>query len=575
MYERAETPRPWVAVADIDGRPLDAAQPNLEPTERGAIVTDVAEAVRNAALYNTVHGALSPAHIFAVPAEGGVSAVVDDWDLHQAVRSAVGELDLTPYTAPELLADPAASDERTDVYGLGAVAYYLLTGDPPVTGADLSAAIRDGDVTPPSEVTETLSKAVDEALLKALATTPADRHESAYAFKRAFTSAYDPDVADDDETVTAGAAAADTEDDETTTDDDDNSSTSATRRTALGALGVGVVGLGGGWLATQMGDDDESASAPSTSGPTETQTAEPTEEPGPVVPSISTFSLSNTSGQQLWTSFDSDEEVATVQVSITGPESTVLTTGDFSESVSNGTYTYGATYNASADGDYTATLDEAIDGGGNDGATGTSDTVTVTTTDETVAQNQLISRWPLENNLDDVVGDNDASAEYGDTTFDSYAGRRALRFDGDLGVMINRGENSELSIMDPDNAGASVGGWIYFDAVLGGNPNEDNTRRHILRNNAEYNFVADPSDDLTSFQFQFASMSESADGEMTVPSEECHHFFYTIEPGSSAQFYLDGELVHETEIALDNSTETAYWSHETIGSWYGTGDPTW
>lgn len=196
-------------------------------------------------------------------------------------------------------------------------------------------------------------------------------------------------------------------------------------------------------------------------------------------------------------------------------------------------------------------------------------------TDEIVAQNQLISRWPLEDDLEDVMGDNDASAARGDAAFGSYAGRRALRFDGDLGVMINRGENSELSILEADGAGASVGGWIYFDAAAGGNPRGDNTRHHILRNDNEYNFVAVPSGDLESFQFRFAGVSESSNGELTVPSEEWHHFCYTIEPGSSTQFYLDAEQVFEADIDLTNPTETAYWSHETIGSWYGTTDPTW
>ena len=318
-------------------------------------------------------------------------------------------------------------------------------------------------------------------------------------------------------------------------------------------------------------------STPTPDPPVEPTEEPPTEEPpaDTVAPSITAFSISNPAGQKLRISFESDEELATVQVRISGEETVELTTGEFSVSAAAGGYAYETTYQASTDGRYTATLGAAADNSGNDGATGASVAVTVATTDEIVAQEQLISRWPFEDSLADVVGDNDASAERGDTAFDSYAGRRALRFDGDLGVMINRGENSELSIMDPDNAGATVGGWIYFDAAPGGNPNEDNTRHHILRNDNEYNFVAVPSDDLESFQFRFAGMNESANGEMTVSSEEWHHFVFAIEPGSSAQFYLDGEQVFETDIDLSNPTETAYWSHETIGSWYGTNNPTW
>ncbi|MEF8883312.1 MAG: hypothetical protein V5A34_12400, partial [Halapricum sp.] len=54
-----------------------------------------------------------------------------------------------------------------------------------------------------------------------------------------------------------------------------------------------------------------------------------------------------------------------------------LTEVDFAYDSANGTYT--ATYDASSDGTYTATLHTAVDAAGNDGATGQSDTVEVDT----------------------------------------------------------------------------------------------------------------------------------------------------------------------------------------------------
>ena len=325
----------------------------------------------------------------------------------------------------------------------------------------------------------------------------------------------------------------------------------------------------------------ESSTLTSTVPPTPEPTDTPTRETDTTPPSIRAFSISNPSGQKLRTSFESNERLATVRVSISGAEAVVLTTPDFAETNSSGTYTYEATYEAGSDGDYTATLEKAVDSSGNDGATESSVTLSIRSpSDGIVAREQLISRWPFEGDLADVVGDNDASADVGDPEFGSYSGRTAVRFDGNVGLMIDEGENRELSLMAPESAGSSFGGWIYFDAETGGNPNGDSTRHHIFRNDNEYNFVAIPSDDLEVFQFRFGSngynTDDHTDGEMTVPSEGWHHFFYTIVPGSSVRFYLDGELVFEdTDMSASAPTETAYWSHETIGSWYGTNNPTW
>jgi len=92
-------------------------------------------------------------------------------------------------------------------------------------------------------------------------------------------------------------------------------------------------------------------------------------------PTISSFSVSNPSGQDVEVSFDSSETLSSISVSITGAETATLTASDFTES--GGTYT--ATYQASTDGDYTATLDTAEDSAGNDGASSQSGTVTVDT----------------------------------------------------------------------------------------------------------------------------------------------------------------------------------------------------
>ena len=292
VYASGDEPRPWVAVADVGGQPLDAVRSSLTPTERRAVILDVGEALRNAALYNTFHQDLRPDRVWVVPTDGGVTALVDEWGLERAVRAAVGDPDLTLFTAPEAVADSGSVDERTDVYGLGAVAYYTLTGQPPVTaGADITQAIGEGAVTPPSDLDDSLSADVEGVLLRALATDPAERYDSAYAFTRAFEGAYTPPGDDEAETVTAGGVAA-VDGAETggktraDADSEDDESFLTRRRAVLGTLAVGSLGLGGGWMAGRMGDDGGDGAGPAptpiaTSRPTPTEASReaPTETP--------------------------------------------------------------------------------------------------------------------------------------------------------------------------------------------------------------------------------------------------------------------------------------------------------
>jgi len=130
---------------------------------------------------------------------------------------------------------------------------------------------------------------------------------------------------------------------------------------------------------------------------TEEPTVTPTVEPDTDAPSITAFSLSNPSGQYLRTSFDSDEQLATIEVSVSGAEDTTLTTGDFGETTSDGIYTYEATYEANSDGDYTATVDEAVDESGNDGASEQSVSLPIDTTAPTISSLSITN--PVDRDL--------------------------------------------------------------------------------------------------------------------------------------------------------------------------------
>ncbi|AUG49546.1 hypothetical protein BVU17_18400 (plasmid) [Haloarcula taiwanensis] len=151
--------------------------------------------------------------------------------------------------------------------------------------------------------------------------------------------------------------------------------------------------------------------------------------------------------------------------------------------------------------------------------------------------------------------------------------------------MIARGANEELSIMASNSGPASIGGWVYFDQPSGmRHQNNDQPIHHIFRNDAEYVVQGVPVDDQVRLRLSIRSQrggvsystEDQTTGEMTIPINEWHHFMYVVDPQSSVRFFLDGEqrFVDETMPGYSPNVSD-YWSHETVGSWYGTRNPDW
>jgi len=116
------------------------------------------------------------------------------------------------------------------------------------------------------------------------------------------------------------------------------------------------------------------------------QTAGPFSVPDVTAPSISNYSVTNPTSQDVQVSFDSNEKLVGIAAEVSGAEEGQLLgeagetgfQGDWSESGS-GPYTYTATYSGSTDGEYTITLLDALDDAGNNGATNNTQTVAVST----------------------------------------------------------------------------------------------------------------------------------------------------------------------------------------------------
>jgi tetratricopeptide (TPR) repeat protein len=87
------------------------------------------------------------------------------------------------YMAPEQAAGRLdLIDHRTDVYGLGAILYEILTGKPPFTGANTQEVLRNVQEQAPMRPREVWAKAppaLEAVCLRALAKQPTERYSSA------------------------------------------------------------------------------------------------------------------------------------------------------------------------------------------------------------------------------------------------------------------------------------------------------------------------------------------------------------------------------------------------------------
>jgi WD40 repeat protein len=179
--------RPYFTMKLVEGGSL-AQKPPVATRGLVALMVKVARAVHHAHQRGVLHRDLKPGNILL---DAAGEPHVTDFGLARrlsddATLARSGALVGTPgYMAPEQAAvTPGGVSTAADVYGLGAVLYYLLTGRPPFHGPtplDVLIQVREQEPDPPRRSRPEVPRDLETVCLKCLHKDPARRYPDAAA----------------------------------------------------------------------------------------------------------------------------------------------------------------------------------------------------------------------------------------------------------------------------------------------------------------------------------------------------------------------------------------------------------
>jgi eukaryotic-like serine/threonine-protein kinase len=149
------------------------------------IVREIALALDYAHRHGVIHRDIKPENILL----SDTQALIADFGVARALEAAGGErltetgiaLGTPAYLSPEQAAGGRELDGRADIYSLGCVLYEMLAGEPPFTGPTPQAIIakRFSEPVPHLRTVRDVPEAIEQAVTKALARSPADRFATA------------------------------------------------------------------------------------------------------------------------------------------------------------------------------------------------------------------------------------------------------------------------------------------------------------------------------------------------------------------------------------------------------------
>ncbi len=193
LYDYGRTPEGifYYAMEYLDGLTLDrlVKQYGAQPEGRViSILRQISGSLAEAHAIGLVHRDIKPANVF-LTRRGGVPDFVKVLDFGLAkARVDEGQVELTGanvtlgtplYMAPEAVEHPEMVDARSDLYSLGALGYFIVTGeamfDCLTLGEVLMHQVKDLPVRPSERLGKPVSPDLEELLMRCLAKNPASR----------------------------------------------------------------------------------------------------------------------------------------------------------------------------------------------------------------------------------------------------------------------------------------------------------------------------------------------------------------------------------------------------------------
>jgi eukaryotic-like serine/threonine-protein kinase len=181
----------------LDGLALDGLIERFGPQPEARVIhilQQVCGSLAEAHAVGLIHRDIKPANIL-LNRRGGIADLVKvlDFGLVKAVGSgreasltAADSITGTPqYLSPEQIERPGEVDARSDLYAVGAVGYFLLTGTPPIRGDGLAEVlwkqIREVPEPPSARLGAEVSEDFEALILKCLSKRREDRPEDVRA----------------------------------------------------------------------------------------------------------------------------------------------------------------------------------------------------------------------------------------------------------------------------------------------------------------------------------------------------------------------------------------------------------